>query len=77
MMVHFFFARDVNSEFPILVSAYGVAVVPGNDKRSYEDVEKAVRAKGLLANYQRIDAEPEESCEDAAAESSPRWTGMR
>ncbi len=50
-----FFLRDLGSECPIFIPAYGVAVVPRDDLRTYCDVERDVRARGLLTNLQRID----------------------
>ena len=75
-----FFVRDVGSDYPILVPTYGVAVLPASDGRRYAEVEAAVRARGLLTNLQRIEAEPEESYAEAASHTRrlrcPIWLGL-
>lgn len=75
-----FFLRDVSTENPIFIPGYGVAVIPALDKRSYANIQKDIRKKGLQSIYQRIDQEPEESYENAAANTrkleSPIWLGI-
>ena len=75
-----FFVRDVGSEFPIVIPAYGVAVVPADDVRSYDQLLDAVRERDLHTGLEQIDAEPEESFEQAAVETRelkcPIWMGV-
>ncbi len=72
--------RDVSSEYPIYIPEYRTAVVPGDDKRSYEDVANAVALKGLVSDYDRMRAEPEETYENACKfdrdKYSPVWLGV-
>jgi hypothetical protein len=62
-----FFLRDVDRQYPIYVPAYGVAVTTAADGRSYPEIENAIRARGWRTNLQRMESEPEESYETAAA----------
>lgn len=75
-----FFLRDVSSEHPILIPAYRVAVTEAGDRRTYRELEQAVRARGFLGKLERIDAEPEESFENAARHtrrlSCQTWLGI-
>ena len=75
-----FFLRDVRSDAPILIAAYGVAVLPAGDSRTYAQVEADVRARGLRTKLQQIETEPEESFETAAAVTRklrcPTWLGL-
>ena len=41
-----FFLRDVNADSPIYIPAYGLAVTESTDRRSYEQIERDVRAAG-------------------------------
>ncbi len=75
-----FFVRDICKQFPIIIPAYGVAVCLSDDRRSYTEIEQAVLANGLATNLQKIDNEPEESWDDAAANTRelihPIWLGV-
>lgn len=75
-----FFLRDVTSASPIYLPLFGAAVVPAADARGYGDVEQAVRDKGLLSIRQAIEAEPEESYEQACVGNRdlmcPTWLGL-
>lgn len=75
-----FFLRDVSVEFPVWIPAYGVVVLPAGDDRSYAQVEKAITAAGLKTKKAIIDAEPEESFENAARftrdQPCPTWLGI-
>jgi hypothetical protein len=61
-----FFLRDVDRQYPIYMPAYSVAVTAAEDSRSYPEIEKAIRARGLRKHLQHIQGEPEESYETAA-----------
>ncbi len=61
-----FFLHDVDRRYPIYIPSYGVVVTTADDTRSYEEIEHAIRARGLLTNLQHIQNEPEESYEAAA-----------
>lgn len=56
-----FFLRDVTAASPIYIPDYGVVVLPGNDKRSYQQVEDAILSRKLRTKIQRIDTEQEAS----------------
>ena len=75
-----FFVRDVRRDHPILLPAYGVAVSTGDDPRSYSEIEDAVRVRGLRTKLQDIEAEPEETFENAAlstrAVANQTWLGL-
>lgn len=75
-----FFARDVSSTSPVWIPDYGVAIMPGRSDLSYPDVETEILAKDLKAQWQQIEAEPEESYEAACARNrdqvSPIWLGL-
>ena len=75
-----FLLRDVNAVTPIYIPAYGAAVLPAGDTRSYADVETDVRRRGSLTVLQQIEREPEESREVAAqhtrALKGPTWLGL-
>jgi len=75
-----FFLRDVDSSYPIYVPAYGAAVVPAEDGRTYGEVESEIRSRGLRTQLQRLNSEPEESYEQAAANTrnlpGQTWLGL-
>ena len=75
-----FFLRDVNRSFPIYIPAYGVMVTTADDPRNYDEVVQAVRKRATQTKLQRIEAEPEESFADAAANArelqAPTWLGL-
>ncbi|MBI5009451.1 MAG: hypothetical protein HZB98_07360 [Bacteroidia bacterium] len=75
-----FFLRDINSDFPLLISGYGVAVTAREDKRTYLQIESDILKKGLKTNLQNIENEPEESFEAASQFTRnmkcPTWLGI-
>lgn len=75
-----FFLRDVSQASPILLAAYRVAVTEASDGRTYGEIERAVRARGLLTKLEQVESEPEESFEAAAAAtrrlSCQTWLGL-
>jgi hypothetical protein len=75
-----FFLRDVRSDWPIWLPAYGVAVTTADDARDYGQLVEAIRARGLQSELDRIAAEPEESFEAAAAvtreQNCETWLGL-
>jgi hypothetical protein len=75
-----FFVRDVNRQFPVFIPAYGVAVTAAGDRRSYAQIEAAIRKRGLRSKLQQIEHEPEESGEQASAHTRdqhcPTWLGL-
>lgn len=75
-----FFLRDVHKQYPIYIPAYGVAVTEAEDGRTYGQIEEDIRSKGQLSNLQQIDAEPEESYEQAAVHTRElpceTWLGL-
>ena len=75
-----FFLRDVNGENPVWVPKAQCAVLPAEDKRSYNEVVAAIRAKGLKSDFGRMESEPEESYENACQydrdQEVPVWLGL-
>ncbi|MHB1458959.1 MAG: glucosidase family protein [Armatimonadota bacterium] len=75
-----FLLRDVNSQYPIYIPEYGVAVTSCDEARSFYEIECDIQAKGLQTGLQQIESEPEESWEDAAANTRslrcPTWLGL-
>jgi len=75
-----FFLRDVRRESPIFIPSFGVAVTDANDARSYAEIELAIRNRGLTTRLQRIENEPEENYEAAAAHTRDlvceTWLGL-
>jgi len=75
-----FLLRDVYSETPILLPMFGAAVVSADDERSYDQVKRTVEGRGLRHALQRIEEEPEEDFDTAAANcrklTCPTWLGI-
>jgi len=75
-----FLLRDVDKDFPIYIPAYGVIVTTADDPRTYEEIARAVNARASRTKLQQIEAEPEESFSDAAANTremqGPTWLGL-
>ena len=59
------FLRDIQSAYPVIVEDRGAAL-PGDDLRSYAEVDQAVRARGLAAEQEKMESEPEITFDDAA-----------
>ena len=74
-----FFLRDVNSNYPVFILQYGVAITSADDKRNYNELAAAVACSGGKSELERIDAAPEESyehCLDGLRKlDSPTWLG--
>ncbi|MEI6424367.1 MAG: hypothetical protein WCP55_19275, partial [Lentisphaerota bacterium] len=75
-----FFLRDVSCEYPIYIPEYGVAVTDASDKRDYAAITDEIAARKLKSDFDRFEAEPEESYEKAAASNliqyCPTWLGV-
>ncbi len=75
-----FFLRDVRKDFPIYIPAYEVAVTDASDSRSYEQIERAVRARHLRSKLGAAADETEADYESAAAGtrtlSCQTWLGL-
>ena len=75
-----FFLRDVQKEFAIYIPAYGVIVTTADDQRTYDEIERAIHARASQTKLQQIEAEPEETFADAAANTRelpvPTWLGL-
>ncbi len=75
-----FNVRDVRSATPVWIPELATAVVPGDDDRTYDQIETAIRSRNLLSDFERFDVEPEWSYEQAArmnrAERCPTWLGL-
>lgn len=75
-----FFLRDVGSENPIYIPAYGTIVLPGGDDRSYDEAENDILSRKNLTKIQRIEREPETSFASASARTRrsnvPIWLGL-
>ena len=59
------FLRDIQSAYPVIVENRGAAL-PGNDLRSFAEVDQAVRARGLAAEQEKMESEPEITFDDVA-----------
>ncbi|WP_256756853.1 hypothetical protein [Cohnella sp. WQ 127256] len=75
-----FFLRDVSGQYPIYIPAYEVAIIRTDDARSYVQIEQEIKVLELRTDLQQIEAEPEESYENAANQSreiaSQTWLGL-
>src|SRR5690625_1174703 len=60
-----FFLRDVDKKYPIFLPEYSIAVLPGDDKRGYLQVKKAVEARGGITQLERLEKKAEPSFESA------------
>jgi hypothetical protein len=74
------FVRDVRKESPVYIPDYGIVVTESDDLRSYPEIETAIRRKGLTGKQERIESEPEETYENACANTRklmcPVWLGL-
>ena len=64
-----FFLRDVASEQPLYVAAYGVVVTAAEDERDFETIRGHIAARGARSKLERYADEPQESFAAAAAET--------
>jgi hypothetical protein len=75
-----FFLRDVRKDFPIYIPAYGVMVTTSDDDRSYDEIASEIQNRHLTTTMQQIKLEPEESFDQAAAQTRkmecPIWLGV-
>lgn len=75
-----FFLRDVNAGHPIWLPAYGVAVLPASDGRTYAEVAAVVASRRDSTKRQRIEQRPEASFEAVAPTTRrmqvPIWLGL-
>lgn len=75
-----FFLRDVSRAEPIFIPSLRVVVSHAADRRSYEDIERAIRSRDHLTALQKIASEPEESFVSAAEETRSlvcqTWLGL-
>jgi hypothetical protein len=62
-----FFVRDVNRGFPIHIPEFSVIVTEAADKRPFEEIARAISARGRLSKLMQLEHEPEENYENAAA----------
>ncbi len=75
-----FFLRDVSTGYPIFIPQYHVVVCGWGDNRSYSQIEQDIKNRGLQSELQKIEYEPEESFDSAAAHTRnqvcPAWLGI-
>ncbi|MEI8063289.1 MAG: hypothetical protein WCH84_04405, partial [Verrucomicrobiota bacterium] len=75
-----FFLRDITGQWPIWIPHYGVAVVPADDARDYQQIADDILCRGLQSELDRIAADPEETYENAAAKNRDdvceTWIGL-
>lgn len=76
-----FFLRDVTTEHPIYLPAYGVVVLKAEDQRSYAAIEKEVSSRKLKTKIQHISDSPQESSFASVEHrvrdmSVPTWLGI-
>ena len=69
-----FFLADIDSEYPVFIPAYGVAVTAADDPRSYAEIHDEIRKRQLRTETEVMEQEPEASYETAslAAKNIPR-----
>ncbi|RAJ93152.1 hypothetical protein LX87_04664 [Larkinella arboricola] len=74
-----FFLRDVTANSPIYMPDYGVVVLNAADRRSYQEVETAVRSRNTMTKLQRIETEGEVSFASVEKKvrnmTVPTWLG--
>lgn len=72
--------RDISAETPVFIPGYDVAIIPGGDTRDYGKVAGEIARLGLVSDFARFEAEPEESYDSAAARNrvqyAPTWLGL-
>jgi hypothetical protein len=75
-----FFVDDVHARYPILVTAYGIAVMEASDRRTYDEIRRDISSRALRTELQRMASEPEETFEGAASQvrslKCPTWLGL-
>ncbi|MCE5272115.1 hypothetical protein LLH00_12635 [bacterium] len=75
-----FFLRDASTDQPVYIPEYGVVVTEASDRRSYTEIETAIKARGGLSKLERLAAEPEECFDSAAANTRSltcqTWLGL-
>lgn len=75
-----FFVRDVQTNQPIFIPEYHVAVNDAVDARSYAQIAADIARLGLESKFDRMQNEPEESFENAAASARKMavqtWLGL-
>ena len=75
-----FFLRDVSCGYPVFIPEYGVAVTDAADKRDYAAIAADIASRNLRSDFDRFEADPEESYEKSAASNlsqyCPTWLGL-
>jgi hypothetical protein len=75
-----FFLRDVSRKYPIYLPDLGVVVTEANDPRTFSCIADEICQRGAQTASQRMELEPEESYNRAAARvrptSCPTWLGL-
>jgi hypothetical protein len=75
-----FFLRDVNSNYPIYIPQYGVAVTCADDLRAYSEIAEAVVRSSGMSELEKIEAAPETTYERSLQGlrklDSPTWLGL-
>jgi len=75
-----FFTRDVGGRHPIFLPNVGAVVTDVDDSRKYDEIARDISRTGVPTATQRMESEPEESFENAAANTRPTtcptWLGL-
>ncbi len=75
-----FLARDVSKECPVWSREFAAAVLPADDPRTYAQTVFDIESKGLVSDFDRMNAEPEETYEAACVRNRdqlcPVWLGL-
>ncbi|MCZ2146579.1 MAG: hypothetical protein LC126_02250 [Bryobacterales bacterium] len=75
-----FFLRDVRKDQPVWIPEYGVAATEAPDTRTYDQIQDAIRARGLQSKLEAMSAGPEADFESAAANTRSlmcqTWLGL-
>ena len=76
-----FFLRDVHRAYPLYIPDCAAAITTADDPRSFANIAHSFDRPDLLTRLQRLQVEPEESFETAAAAvrrqpNCPTWLGL-
>lgn len=75
-----FFLRDVRQDYPIYIPEYGVVATDGGDRRSFYEIVESILNRGLQTKFERVASEPEETFDQAAANTRDlkcqTWLGL-
>lgn len=75
-----FFLENVTHQYPIYIPHFSVIIVPEDDNRTYREIEKEIKTRGLSLKLDEIMHLPEasysEAQENGILQFSPTWLGF-